>query len=78
MTTQPDATRGIASAASAALKAAGISQRDAAELTGIPLPTLSRRLTGKTPFKTTELEVIAQITGTTLTDIVLRGTENAA
>lgn len=77
-TDQHDATRGIASVASAALTEAGISQRDAAERTGIPLATLSRRLTGRTPFILTELEAIASLVGTTLTDLVARGEANAA
>lgn len=78
MTTQPPTTKSIAEVASAALAEAGISQREAAELTGIPLATLSRRLTGRTPFILTELELIATLAGTTMADIVTRGEANAA
>lgn len=78
MTTQPPTTKRIAAVASAALAEAGISQRDAAELTGIPLATLSRRLTGRTPFILTELEAIAALVGTTMADIVTRGEASAA
>ena len=48
------------------LASAGISQRTAATQTGIPLTTLSRRLTGASPFLVTELAVLAKVLDTTV------------
>lgn len=63
----PEATsKALAEAVKAALETAGVSRRDAAERTGIPLTTLQRRLTGRSPFLVTELAVLASLTGTTV------------
>lgn len=67
--TPQDTARGIARNVSAALRSADISQRDAAALTGIAINTLSRRLTGNSPFKVDELALIAEILGTTVHDL---------
>jgi len=49
------------------LRDAGISQQRAARLTGIPLTTLSRRLTGHgRPFLVTELFAMAKMLDTTV------------
>lgn len=49
-----------------AIKEAGLSQRQVADITGIPLPTLSRRLTGGGHGLTVpEIFVIAEATGQT-------------
>lgn len=45
------------------LEDAGISQRQAASQTGIPLTTLSRRLTGNSSFSVTELAALAGLFG---------------
>lgn len=75
----PDATaRGIAAAVSEALRAAGVSQRTASAETGIPLTTLTRRLTGKSPFLTTELAAIASLVGTTASSLIAAGESRAA
>lgn len=75
----PDATaRGIARAVSVSLRSAGISQRDASAQTGIPLTTLTRRLTGKSPFLTTELAALASLLGTTVSALVSAGESEAA
>lgn len=75
----PDATaRGIARAVSGSLRAAGISQRDASTRTGIPLTTLTRRLTGKSPFLITELAALASLTGTTVSALIAAGEKDAA
>jgi hypothetical protein len=56
-------------ASSAALKAAGITKRAAATLTGIPLTTLSRRLTGASPFLVTELPALARVLCVPVSDL---------
>lgn len=67
----PETTsRNISEAAAAALEAQGLSSRKAAELTGIALTTLNRRLSGATPFKVDELAVVANVAGTTVTALV--------
>ena len=78
MVTPDDTARGIARAVSEALREAGISQRDASAQTGIPLTTLTRRLTGKSPFLTTELAELASILGTTVTTLITAGESAAA
>ena len=50
-----------------ALKAAGISQRRAAEQIGIPLSTLRRWLKDATPLLASELAVLAELLNTTVT-----------
>jgi hypothetical protein len=50
-------------AVAAALAAADISTVTAAEQTGIPRSTLSRRLTGNSPFTLVELELIESLLG---------------
>lgn len=70
MATTTDTSKGIARAVSAALRDASIAQRDAAARTGIPLSTLSRRLTGNSPFTVTELDLLAGLVGCTVSDFV--------
>lgn len=75
----PEATSGgIARAVSAALRDANISQRDAAARAGIPLTTLARRLTGRSPFLTTELAALADLMGTTVSALVAAGERDVA
>lgn len=75
----PEATAGgIARAVSAALRDAGISQREAANNAGIPLTTLARRLTGRSPFLTTELAALADLMGTTVSQLVAAGERDVA
>lgn len=69
VTAQADADA-IAAAVASALQAAGISRREAAARSGIPLTTLQRRLTGRSPFLTTELAVLAALAGTQASAIV--------
>lgn len=71
MDTPENTSRGIATAVKLALKDAGISRRDAAERTGIPLTTLQRRLTGASPFLVTELAALASLTGTTVSALAV-------
>jgi lambda repressor-like predicted transcriptional regulator len=70
MPTTTDTSRNIAAHVSAALSTAGIPQRDAASRTGLPMSTLSRRLTGNSPFTVTELDLIAGLLGCTVSDLV--------
>lgn len=63
----------------AAMLAAGISQRDLAAKTTIPLVTLNRRLTGAgKPFDLIELASIADVLGLGLTELVLRAERSAS
>jgi len=57
---------------------AGVSQKRAAETTGIPRATLLRRLSGATPFHTTELAAIANLLGINVSDIILAAENEAA
>jgi transcriptional regulator with XRE-family HTH domain len=70
MATTTNTSRNIAAHVSAALSTARIAQRDAASRTGIPITTLSRRLTGNSPFTVTELDLIAQLLGVTVSDLI--------
>lgn len=70
MDTPENASRALSLTVARRLSAAGISQRSAAETTGIPLTTLSRRLTGFSPLKATELVVLAGLLRTTVSDLV--------
>jgi transcriptional regulator with XRE-family HTH domain len=68
-TTTNDTSRRIAARVSAALSEAGISQRDAAARTGIHINTLSRRLTGNSPFTVPELDILADLLGVSVPDL---------
>lgn len=70
MATPTDTSRSIAAHVSAALSTAGIPQREVASRTGIPITTLSRRLTGHSPFNTNELALIADLLDTTVSRLI--------
>lgn len=70
--------KAIAEAVKIALADAGVSRRDAAALTGIPLTTLTRRLTGNSPFLSTELDRIASVAGTTVSALALAAEKRSA
>lgn len=78
MDTHQTVSQGMARAVAAALTGAGLSQRDAASATGIPLTTLSRRLTGRSPFTVTELAELATVAGTTVSALALAAERVAA
>ena len=65
-------SRAVAKAIATALREAGVSQRHAADATGIPMTTLSRRLTGKSPLLATDLAALAALAGTTISAIASR------
>ncbi|AKU15786.1 helix-turn-helix transcriptional regulator [Luteipulveratus mongoliensis] len=64
--TPDDTARSLASVVLEALAEAGISQREAAEKTGIPSTTLNRRLspTGNSPLTADEIVRLATLLGT--------------
>jgi transcriptional regulator with XRE-family HTH domain len=68
----------ISGVVSQLLADAGVSQKRAAEVTGIPRATLIRRLSGVSPFQTTELVALAALLGVNVSDIVLAAEQAAA
>lgn len=78
-TTTPEAeSRALASVISGSLASAGISLRSAAEATGIPTSTLSRRLGGNSPLLYTELAALATLLGTTVKELADQAGRRAA
>jgi transcriptional regulator with XRE-family HTH domain len=71
MVTPEQTSRALARAVAEALAEAGVSQRKAAEATGIPLTTLSRRLTGASPLLATELASLASLLGITVSALAI-------
>lgn len=65
----PSINVGLAGAVKARLASGGISLREAASRTGIPLTTLSRRLTGASPFSADELASLANLFDTTVSGL---------
>lgn len=55
-----------------------ISHRELSARTGIPTTTLHRRLHGHAPFTFSEIDVIADVLGTTVLDLVARAEQVAA
>jgi transcriptional regulator with XRE-family HTH domain len=68
--TAEQTSREISRVVSAALNAAGITQRAAANAAGMSLNTLNRRLTGKSAFLVTELPPLASLLGVPVSDLV--------
>lgn len=60
---------GLAGAVNARLGGAGMSMRQASDRTGIALTTLSRRLTGTSPFSADELAALAKLFDTTVSGL---------
>lgn len=56
----------------AAIRTAGLTQRAVSERTGIPLVTLSRRLTGRTAFNMVELAAIAEVLDLSVVELAVR------
>lgn len=67
----------VAHAVTARLKEAGLPQRTVAAETGIPIVTLSRRLTGKSSFTVHELDLIADLLGTDVATLITTPVEVA-
>lgn len=70
MAQPPSASVRLASAIRGLLDTHDVSQRQAAEQTGIPEATLRRRLTGNSPFDSNELDALAHVFGLTLVELV--------
>lgn len=77
MDTPQQTQQASAAAVTKALKEAKVSQRAASEMTGIPLTTLVRRLTGRAPFLITELAALADVCGCTPMDFLREESDNA-
>jgi len=71
MDTPEALARRVAHVVKTAAEEAGISQRKLAEVTGIPLVTLGRRLNGGKSFEIRELAAIGEALDLSLTDIAL-------
>lgn len=71
-------SRSLAGVISHRLREAGISQREAAIRTGIPLTTLSRRLTGTSPLLVTELASLASVLGVSVSCLANEAEKGAA
>jgi len=73
MQTTTDTARGIARAVAAALREAGVGNKDAAAQSGIPLSTLERRLSGRgKAFDVVELELLANLVGRDVSDFIVK------
>lgn len=73
MDTPEAVARQVAVEIKAAMASAGLSQREVADATNIPLVTLNRRLTGSgKPFDFGEVSAITAVLGISLTELVLR------
>lgn len=64
------ATRRVAATVRQAMETRGVSQLGLSEATLIPRATLIRRLQGQSPFTITELDAIAGVLGTTISDLL--------
>lgn len=78
MTTAQQASADLIEVIVAAAHDAGISQRHLAETTGIPLVTISRTFRGLRSPNVLELAAIADVLGTSITDLALRAERKRA
>ena len=79
METSTDLAHQIAAEVRAAMAASGLSQRDLAARTGLPLVTLSRRLTGKgKAFDIEELARISDALGLSIVELAIRAERSLA
>ena len=73
METPEPLIRQIAEEIKSAMLTAGMSQRALADATGLPLVTLSRRLTGAgKPFDLAELALVAAAVNLSLVELIMR------
>lgn len=68
----------LAEVVAQSIRAAGLSQRDIAARAGVPLVTLSRRLTGRSPFTVVEVAAIASVLGVSVVELALRAERTTA
>lgn len=73
----PNSGQVVASIVAQTMERKGLTVLALAESTGIPRTTLIRRLSGKQPFTVNELADVADVLGTTSTEI-LQAAETAA
>lgn len=66
---RPSINLGLAGVVKSRLAESGTSLREASTITGIPLTTLSRRLTGSSPFSADELASFARLFDTTVSGL---------
>lgn len=78
MTSAIDSSRRLSQAIKESASAAGVSQRDLANQTGIPLVTLNRKLNHDSPFNAVEMGAISEALGISLLELVLRSERLAA
>ena len=72
MTTAQTLSRRLSQAIKDAAAEAGVSQRDLAARTGIPLVTLNRKLNHLSPFNAVELGAMSETLGVSLAELALR------
>lgn len=72
MATPNELSDRLADAIRDATTAAGVSQRELAARTGIPLVTINRKLNHASPFNAIELGAISEALGTSLVDLALK------
>lgn len=78
MVTPEQRTRSLAAVITKALADREISHRAAANATGIPLSTLSRRLMGVSPFTVPELHAVGDLVGRDPVRLLLEAEQTAA
>lgn len=62
-------SREVAARIAATINSRGVTQRAVADATGIPLTTFNRKLSGRVPFNTTELFLIADALSVSAVDL---------
>jgi len=72
MNTPESINRSLLNVIEEARKGAGMSQRDLSESAGIPLTTLHHKLRGHRSLNVTELALISDALGLSLTELALR------
>lgn len=72
MNTPEAISRSLLNVIEEARKGAKLSQRDLAELAGIPLTTLHQKLKGHRPLSVIEMALIADALGVSMTELALR------
>lgn len=77
MTTAQQVSADLTEVVIAAARDAGLSQRRLAEMTGIPLITISRTFRGMRPMNVLDLAAIAEALGLSVTELALRAERKA-
>lgn len=78
MTTATNLSAAVSDAAASAIRKRGLTQREVANASGIPLTTLHRKLSGKSPLTVIDLALICEVAGVSVLDVVLEAERNAA